>query len=123
MKAPISPADSFKYAHSEKGITPIPVLDYLSLYFNTQERQVLEEPCYRVGTILHTANSRKSGNAIITGIQNQTYRVLSDLGLEIWLTLPQIEVLYLKPINTYPALTPNIPAYHKSTKLSTYANS
>lgn len=106
--------DEFKHYYTDMLHAPIPVSDYLNLYFNMQDRQAVYQPSYLIGTILHSANSRKYGNAIITHIHKDTYRILSDIGAELWLTLAQIEQHYLKPISAYSALTEHIPAYRKA---------
>lgn len=95
----------------EIGKSQITVQDYLNTYFDSMDHELLEQPEYKVGSILHTANSRVWTNATITEVKDNYYRILTDIGNELIVTQEEIESRYLKPIISRKPLVSIIPNY------------
>lgn len=75
---------------------PIPTWKYLNELFDSPT--LAKSNKYEVGTVLHTANSRKFTNATILEIKNGMYTVLSDIGNYIEFSEQGLENHYLSPV-------------------------
>lgn len=92
------------------------VKSYMSRYFQDAVPHI-ESSEYVVGTVLHTADSRKWSNATITHIdlskKHGPYRVLTDFGNEININLSELQGMYLPPKIRRVRVSDNpLPNYH-----------
>ena len=74
----------------------VPTWQYLNELFDSPTLAKTNK--YEVGTVLHTANSRKFTNATIMAINDDIYTVLSDIGNYIEFNEQELEYHYLSPV-------------------------